>query len=674
MQDANSLPDLSFLPSGSINPVPNHDSASTLNFDYLLVDGIIYFRSRTPEDPKTMDRGKLKSVNKDDPNALAWKIYDELGVPYGEDKKSLLAADEKIVEIAVASEIIVAVSNLNRVYLFKPTEKKDKANWEHLLGAPDFCGNDKLFLPEDRIAWAFSCSVCFKPETRTTEFMNDNEIVTYFTDANGVRFDFGFTATIYVLTKDRKKIVYWDTGLPASFSRGFLVPDGFQGVDISAAGSTVFLSAIDAAGKLHFFTRMIDYEVNGACPGLKVDYTDIPVIPPPGGPDKSYFLGFGVRKAPLNGWVERKMDDEILPNITSKVAIRLTGKGDAARELRMAGKDPKLGSGYYYKNIFDEGPWKFQADATVLEKSNSLAYDTSLLPNPKMSYNCIDAVASNAGMSIELKDFNPFLTDSDATYLVINMPGEPSQYVRIYAVDAWGLDYHNKHDEDLVGTVDGEPKALMGTLMLTPEQLKLAENPNSAMGAFIKKHFLDYHGKTKAIRIIADNHRVVIRFDLLHDFTFKRTITEAEINASYYMGKALDPKLCAMPKTNEQCTDLINKNQDCLKEIKSFFQNRRLEDGKLALHIVELGTARPFASAFFKIYPKPGDPTYKQAVADIDLPLQNHLEAITYAAMGKSNPQGYNWAVSLLKRRIKLLQGLLDKFPEQTTTSLGMKV
>lgn len=155
------------------------------------------------------------------------EAFDNIGIPYNKHMETLLAP-ESIVEIGVASEIVVAVSNLDRVYLYKPTENTRPIHWENRLGAPDFISSDKLFLPHNRRAWAFSCSVRTKPEIRRTDFIHPNEIVSFFSDANGIRFDFGFTPTLYVLDKDGLKIVYWDTGLPASFSRGFLVPEGHR--------------------------------------------------------------------------------------------------------------------------------------------------------------------------------------------------------------------------------------------------------------------------------------------------------------------------------------------------------------------------------------------------------------------------------------------------------------
>lgn len=648
------------LPVGAINPVPDHHASSTFNFDYLLVNGKIFIRSRTPADPKALVRGNLVSI-KNDPDAHEWKVFDGIGVPYNEAMESLLAADEQIVEIAVASEIVVAVSNLDRVYLYKPTENSRPLYWQNVLGAPEHVCSDKLFLPHERRAWAFSCSVRTKPEVRTTDFMDPREIVTYFSDANGVHFDFGFTPTIYVLDKDGLKIVYWDTGLPPSFSRGFLVPDGTQGVFISAAGSTIFLAAVDSQGKLHFFTRMLDYEINGACPGLKVSYTDTPVDYPPEGPNGSFFLGHGIRKMPLRGWVEHPVD-EILPYITHKVCIRLTGQGDDARELRIQGQDPELGWGYYYKNI-TEANWTFypepmaepvdSAEKTVLPFNPVFSQMTRLSYTGKFHY--LKVFSPSPKITLELKDFHPFLSDAEPFSLIIHHPDESSQFLKIHALDAWGLNYHHKHDEDLVGTVDGEPKALLGTLLLTPEQIELAKNKKSSIGKFLKQYFLDYHGKTKTIPIIANNGMVIVKFGHAR-CDFERTLSEEEKIYSFYMRKAMEPQLNRKPGTPEECADLIAKNKGCLHEIKSIFSKRRKKNGWDGVLDIGASALRPLASGTFRFFVRPEDPTYEQAAKDLKLLLKAHRGAQRYSLREESKAEGYKQAVSILYERIEGLE------------------
>ena len=661
-------------PKGPITPIPDRQSVSTFNFDYLLHEGKIYTRTRTPDDPKVIAQGNLVAVEKT-PDVLEWNLHDSFGIPFSKKMKPLLAPDEHIVEIDVASEIIVAVSNLNYVYLYKPTELTRPTFWEDSIGAPDFL-SAKLLLPPNRRGWAFSCSVCTKPEVRTTEFMHPNEIVKYFSDGNQdspVNFDFGFTPTIYVLNADGTKIVYWDTGLPPSFSRGFLVPEDTQVLFISAAGSTIFLCAIDAEEKLHYFTRMLDYEINGSCPGLKVSYSEIPLEYPPEGPNSSFFLGHGTRKMPLSGWIEHSVD-AILPQLTHKICIRLTGQGNPMRELRIQGKDSELGWGYYSKAITDK-QWEFNPDPTAAPtdhmKDEALSFN-ALLPKLKKTYtgtfykNKFFQLTNTplSKVTMELTDFHPFISDADAVYLVISASNEEPQPIRIYMGDAWGL-HCNKYDEELFGTPDGEFKPLIGTVVLTSEQIEFAEQGESYLADFIKKYILPYNNKTKAITAIADNNTVNLRFGQ-HRYCFKRTLSEEEINDSFYIKEAMNPQLLITPKTSEEYEDLIAKNKECLKKIKSIFLKRQLVNSKEAVVNLNAELIRPSIAGVFKMA-RLSDPTYEQAASDLKTLFKVDKKAAAHSVK-KGKTQGYTKAVNILDLRIKNLR---EAF-EQTRSSAAI--
>lgn len=654
------------LPEGSSNPVPDHRSSRTRNFDYQLEDEKIYIRTRIPANPKAFIRGDLVSTA-GLPDALEWKLFDGIGVPYDKHMQSMLAPNEQIVEISVASEIVVAVSNLDRVYLFKPTEKTRPTCWENRLGAPDFLSNE-LFLPHDRRGWAFSCSVHTKPEIRTTEFMHPKEIVDYFSDAKGDHFVFGFTPTIYVVSQDGDKVFYIDSGLAPSFSRAFLVPAGTQAQSISAAGSTVFLSTIDSEGKLHFFTRMIDYEINGACPGLEVTYLNTLAVEPPTGQNGSYPLGFGVRKLPLQGWIEHSVD-AILPNITHNVCIRLIGQGDEARILRIQGKHPKKGWGYYFKKIVDTD-WHFHTEPAVGPVGAVFpfnpAFTNTLLSYTEKRYHpgIFHHDKKVLKISVELENFHPFLTDAEPFTLIMKHPDEPPQSLRIHAVDAWNLQSNRKHDEDLIGTLDGEPKALVGTLLLTQEQIDFAQNGQSRLGDYLKSHILDYHGETKAVSIIADNSMVILKLGDT-EYYFERTVSEEEIDHSFYMRKANDKKLVIDPGSPEECRDLIAINKRCLKEIKSIFSDRRINNMEYMLLDVGATALRPIVSKVFDVV-RPEDPTYQKAARDLALLFETHRRALWHSVQRKSPALGYEKAMAILNARITDRKNDLEKMMSES--------
>lgn len=206
-------------------------------------------------------------------------------------------------------------------------------------------------------------------------------------------------------------------------------------------------------------------------------YEDTPAVHPSDDPNESYYLGKGVRAMPLPGWREHPVD-AILPNLSGQVCIRLTGKGNDARELRIQGKSPAEDWGYYFKNIAEDTPWEFRKASVNLPKSSTLTYDHNLDKTLKKSYTGhmyahklfhFHKVKTHLKFTLELKNFHPFLTDAEPCSLVITEPGGVSQSLPIHVVDAWGMDHH-ENDHRLIGTVDGTPKPLMATLVLPPDQ------------------------------------------------------------------------------------------------------------------------------------------------------------------------------------------------------------
>lgn len=535
-------------------------------------------------------------------------------------------------------------------------------------------------LPRNYRGMTFCCSVCRKDDVRKTDFMNQKEIVTYASDANKVNFDFGFTPTIYILDEDGQYIVYWDTGLPASFSRGFLVPEGTQGVFLRAAGSTIFLSARDETGKLHFFTRGIfDYEWNAGCPGIDVSFNDdVPIQYPPEGPQGSFFLGHGVRKMPLEGFIEHPVDD-LEPFLTPYLSIAVTGKGDAERDLKIAGRAPESGEwGYYYKKI-NEPTWQFCVEPTAepldlpknqlfpfnprLPKTLRLNYDGKLSYVPKRVFSCKipSIIPPSSEVTITFEGLSRWITASEPCYLTLKY-GEEMQRLRIYLVDAWGLSYNHRNDDKLIGR-EGEPKPLVGTLILTPEQLELTENPRSALGSYVKKYFLDFHEKTKAIPVLATDQLAIMKFGYIQ-CTLKRTLSPQEKACSFYRRKAEDPRLSMIPQNKEECANLLQANKDRLSEIKTIHHHRLLHASKNALINGDLSFIRPVVSLLFKEVIQPKDPTYEQAIKDIKLLFRLHRAANMFTLRREEAPEGYYRAKDILHSRIKHLERQVNNYHE----------
>ncbi|WP_035891777.1 hypothetical protein, partial [Legionella norrlandica] len=59
------------------------------------------------------------------------------------------------------------------------------------------------------------------------------------------------------------------------------------------------------------------------------------------------------------------------------------------------------------------------------------------------------------------------------------------------------------------------------------------------------------------------------------------------------------------------------------------------------------------------------DPTYQQAIEDLDLLLKVHRKATAYSALGKTYPAGYEQAVAILEDRIKHLEQMISHYTEE---------
>jgi hypothetical protein len=629
-------------------PIRNHRTDHTKQFEYLLGDDHrISTRSLKPDFQKTFVGGDL--VPHRDPSQ--WHLFDQLGVPYKRShllgSRSHLADHEFIQEISVASEILVAVSNLNRVYMYKPTILERPISWFDKMGAP-FDG--ELYLPANRRGWSLSCSVREKPETRRVDFMDRSEIVTYYTDRNGIKFDFGFTATIYVLLEDGQRIMYWDTGLPPSFSRGFLTPlfGTTQGQSISAAGSTVFISVVDSTNKLRFFTRMYDYEINGSCPGLTFTFKNRSELEDPPLTNGTVFLGFGQRRLPLELWREHLVDG-IDQYLTSQVSIHLTGEGNSARELRIQGQDRQGTLGYYYKGI-DESTWRFQEDAR-LRPVMRIPYPYRVATTQTLKdYTGSVIKAEKPEFQISLKSFHPLLTAEEPSTLTVSSHGKTVN-LALHTVDGWNLVAHEKFHEDLIGVHDGESKSLKGTLVFSPELAKCTPK-NYPLCMVIRENFLPYWEQTNALDLIADDQQVYLRStDGNLKIQFSRTLTQNEIDSSFFMKWAMRRELRETPREGG-LSKLLELNQKALDDLKSLHRSYKKEQAWFfTLDFLSIGV-RPLAQAVLKL--SKNDPAPEKATRDVEGLFKN--QAWIEWDKVRQHDQGYHKARDILKRRIEELK------------------
>jgi hypothetical protein len=441
--------------------------------DYALKDGKLWLRPRAA----------------DGSPAGAWALFEGTGVPSG-SKAPSFATGDSVASFATEGLMVVAASNRGRLYAWQPTLFGPTV-WLDQLGQP-LAG--PLVLPPHR-DWTFSMSVQVAPKKRRTPM---HDIDAFYEDAAGNRIEFGFTATVYLLDPDGQHIRYWDTGLPPAFYKAFATPERgrFVAERLSASGSTIFV--VDAAGRT--FTRMMDYEMGGACPGLRYTFehkrqsAGNAIIP----------LFEAWRVLPVEDWRQQPaIPLSGAAEQTSRISIHLTGQGNAARELRVQGRDAGGASGYWWKPI-DAQEWHFQETGEVYAPAAKLA--RTVPPQGRAvdkGYVGTLTQPSAPDVSAELVDFDYY--DSPTTLRLHS--GARTFDVLLHTFDAWGPTVEQKEQPALVGSVLGEPKLLVGTLEV-PAALLEATEPD--LRAFVDTYLRRFHHVHQAFAISADDGRVEI--------------------------------------------------------------------------------------------------------------------------------------------------------------------
>jgi hypothetical protein len=452
-----------------------------------------------------------------------WKLFNGTGIPSGKDVPSF-QHDDKIAEFSTDGTMIVAVSNTGRFYLWQPTIQKN-TTWEEEIGSPF---SDALYLPKNK-TWSLGFSVLRAPWKRLTPM---HDIVTYWEDIDGNKTQFGLTATIYVVAPDGQKIYFTDTGLPATFNRAFTSPErgAFIIENMSTAASTIFV--INETGKM--YTRMIDAEIEGGGPALKFTYKrgkrtkDDEIVP----------IMEAMRSLPLPDWLEQEPISEALDDrmkqaaITRNITILQTGEGNAARELRVQGRNSAGKYGYYFKKIFDPS-WSFKI--TNEHFKNDIIIKNYLQEARKGR--TLDKTYAGRlkqifapPLHVELVDFYYFSTPA-----TLRVHIKDKQFdMKFHTVDQWGMNAQEKGHPELVGNPAGEPKLLQGTLEI-PEQLLNSKDPD--IKKTIDRYFRRFNMVAFAFQVTADDQKVFIQSKMIQraslsymDYDFRRRITMNLVN------------------------------------------------------------------------------------------------------------------------------------------------
>jgi len=311
----------------------------SFDYEYLLFNGRIFYKKRGT------DKG-------------AWEPFMDSGLP--RSKKNKFPAVKRVVEIAADADVLYAFSDDGK--LFRCYTKKITSytpfEWVDYFGWPIKMPLYQNEVVKNKKAWAVGSS---------------RLDVEYYEDIWGNEHNYGplGVESIPFLCEDGQTIHYSDPACPSDLSHSYRTPDNVVLENFSESASTYL--AITKDGKM--YTRLVDYNTVGSDPML-YDYSYEEVHSNLPGSDKN--SNTTVWALPNAPW---KLEPALPAGArsTTYVTIIQTGKGNSARELRVAALNPQGKTGFYYKNI-DDITWQFkEAPLTLPEHS----FTTNRAPEPK---------------------------------------------------------------------------------------------------------------------------------------------------------------------------------------------------------------------------------------------------------------------------------------------------
>jgi hypothetical protein len=201
------------------------------------------------------------------------------------------------------------------------------------------------------------------PDVEQFAYSQRNKELLYVEDTNGSQFHFGSTGTtsIYATSRDGRRILLGDPWFPADWAREVCVPPspaGKETVLASIATSGLTVMVVNNRGEV--FTRLHEYDTNGGTPFFGFSYTMKDKHKYPGADPLSEFQ---TRKLPSEDWTQQPA---VAAGIVlgRKSQMLQTGKGNAARLLRVVAKDAQGVVGFVQKNLVDAA-WQFVPDASL---------------------------------------------------------------------------------------------------------------------------------------------------------------------------------------------------------------------------------------------------------------------------------------------------------------------
>lgn len=241
--------------------------------------------------------------------AKEWVKIPPDGLPTSKTKPASLTS------LSADGDNLVVFSDVGRVFYTKLSTLK----WTDVWGPTGMTGPLSVAFPHRDLAMSHR--------------------LTYYEDIDGNPHPItaGVT-TFYSLDARGQWLEYADPWLPPKFERKICLPlhGSFVAEHLSASASTLLVS--DAHGNL--FTRLADFDTVG----------DDPLLPYSYGREKRTGADDAVRTLPPEDWVQQPA---VPGPHSTRVTIRQTGLGNAARELRVEGDKG------FWKKALNDKEWQF---------------------------------------------------------------------------------------------------------------------------------------------------------------------------------------------------------------------------------------------------------------------------------------------------------------------------
>ena len=606
-----------------------------------------------------MRNGRLEEVPKKE--ASAWHLHDGNGGPK-------LPEGVTITKIQVAGDFIEAVDSDGRIYSYDPT--KPDGFWRPERGCPM---HGKVYLPSDARDWSLGEAVTAKPKRNCFKSMNPfTDIVGHWQDSRGRAQDFNFVATSAILSSDGREIRYRDTGLAADFSRGFLTPHNgeFEADKLAGAGSVWFVCGTDPDGKPAMYTRMFDYEINGACPGQHYTYRDDQAFDP----GKKYPFSTNEPYMPLPTWQKQEFPElSGQACVTNHIDIITTGQGNEARELRIEGRNAEGVGGYYSKGLNDS-EWQFHPTSDKLtgepiEVGKAIPERVSSGPITRdyTSAEWGNALKDAPIRNVELLNFHEFQTPDTPSTVRFTLDSGRQIDIALHSSDGYTFYNIRPEDSDKVAKGVGVGKVLTGSLVI-PKEIKESSDPE--VRGFVDKYLSQFDREENQLMLIADSGSVKLTSRWFrnnssrgldwtanphYDITFKRD----DAGQTYYERCAAAPSLAPRSDMSRQeAQQILDKNLQLKNEMTAEMKARK-RDHKVLWARAQVTEAAmrgmAFGMALLNVTEKIG---HAGPVVELMPPLMDAHERNHCQAAFKT-PEGYNRAMAALDRNIAQCRELL---------------